>query len=197
MKTNYVTRDNFGMCARRQARGGAMSMRVDAFGVRDRLKSPSSAVHVAAFVVTALLLSACNKAPVEPPALMMKPAQNATVPTTAGASDTSVPAAGSVLTPAIAAKADPAAERSNSAMSRAQDSSAMPMPGQNNDHSSPLTPAKRASGPVAQPGFKVQAQGLSYLTHRDPVGGHGGPKIRPACPRSRSLARPPDRARSG
>jgi hypothetical protein len=28
---------------------------------------------------------------------------------------------------------------------------------------------------VAQPGFEVQAQGLSYLTHCDPGGGHGGP----------------------
>src|SRR5574337_1033873 len=31
-------------------------------------------------------------------------------------------------------------------------------------------------------GFKVQAQGLSYLARRDPVGGHSGPKNRPACP---------------
>ncbi len=35
---------------------------------------------------------------------------------------------------------------------------------------------------VAQAGFKVQAPGLSYLAHRDPVGGHGWPKNRPACP---------------
>ena len=42
---------------------------------------------------------------------------------------------------------------------------------------------------VTQAGFKVQAQGLSYLAHRDPGGRHGGPKNRPACLRSRSLAR--------
>ena len=96
---------------------------------------------MAAFVVTALVLSACSKRPPEPSTPMMKPVQNATVPTTVGASDPSVPDAGSVLTPAVAPKADPAAGRSNSAMSRAQESSAMPMPGQNNDHSAPLTPA--------------------------------------------------------
>jgi hypothetical protein len=28
---------------------------------------------------------------------------------------------------------------------------------------------------VARPGFEVQALGLSYLTHRDPGGGHDGP----------------------
>jgi hypothetical protein len=42
---------------------------------------------------------------------------------------------------------------------------------------------------VAQVGFKVQAKGLSNLAHRDPGSGHGGPKNRPACQRSRSPAR--------
>jgi hypothetical protein len=32
-------------------------------------------------------------------------------------------------------------------------------------------------------------KGLTYLSHRDPGGGHGRPKNRPACPWSRSLAR--------
>ncbi|WP_444813510.1 hypothetical protein [Variovorax gracilis] len=50
---------------------------------------------------------------------------------------------------------------------------------------------------VAQVGFEVQAQDLSYLSHRDPGGRHGRPKNRPACPRSRSLARARDRPRSG
>jgi len=111
------------------------------------LMSVSSATRAAALIATALVLSACGKAPPESSAPRKEPVQNAAAPTTAGASDASVPDAGSVLTPAIATKADPAAGRSNSAMSRAQETSAMPMPGQSNDHSAPLAPAKRASGP--------------------------------------------------
>jgi hypothetical protein len=37
--------------------------------------------------------------------------------------------------------------RSNNTMSATQESTAMPMPGQNNDHSAPLGPARRASAP--------------------------------------------------
>lgn len=110
-------------------------------------KSPSPAVQAAALIVTVLVLSACNKAPSQPPTPVIEPAQNPTVPATAGVMDTSVPDASSVLTPAIPASADPAAGRSNSVMSRTQESGAMPLPGQNNDHSAQLTPAKPASSP--------------------------------------------------
>jgi len=109
-------------------------------------KSASSVIHGAALIVTALVLIACSKVPSEPPAPTTKPPTSETAPAPAGGRDTSVPDAASVLSPAGAAKADPAAERSNSAMSRAQESSAMPVPGQNNDHSAPLGPAKSASG---------------------------------------------------
>lgn len=124
-----------------------MSVRRDAFGAPAPSKSASSAFPVAALVVTMLALGACGRAAVEPPASMEKPVQNDTAPAAAGVTDTSVPSAGSVLTPAIPAKADPAAGRSNNSMSRTQESSAMPLPGQNNDHSAPLTPAPRASAP--------------------------------------------------
>ena len=119
---------------------------IGSYGARDKVKSLASTVYMAAFVVTVLALSACNKTPSEPP-LPPKPVQNATAPTTPGNADTSVPAAGSVLTPAIGANAASAAERTNGAMSPAQESDAMPMPGQNNDHSAPVGPAKRASSP--------------------------------------------------
>jgi hypothetical protein len=57
-----------------------------------------------------------------------------------------VPPADSVVGPVTEApKADAAPGRSNSTMTRAQESSAMPMAGQNNDHSAPLTSEKRAS----------------------------------------------------
>lgn len=103
--------------------------------------------HLGAVVVAAILLSACSKTPTLPPAPLTTPVQGATAPTTTGAADKSVPEASSVLPPAVATKVDPAAGRTNSAMSREQESSTMPIPGQNNDHSAPLTPAKRASGP--------------------------------------------------
>ena len=64
------------------------------------------------------------------------------------AANPSVPAAASVLSPANETpKADATAGRANTTMTRNQESSAMPMVGQNNDHSAPAAPAKRASSP--------------------------------------------------
>lgn len=69
------------------------------------------------------------------------------------ATNTSVPPADAVMAPASAKPAEPAAAgRTNTTMSRAQESSAMPLPGQNNDHSAPLStakPAPRANGTPA------------------------------------------------
>ncbi len=104
------------------------------------------ALQGVAIVVLALALGACSKAPAEPSAAMATPAQAGSAPDTAVGSNTSVPDAASVLKPGDATKADPAAGRSNGAMTRAQESGAMPLPGQNNDHSAPLPPARRASG---------------------------------------------------
>jgi hypothetical protein len=50
-----------------------------------------------------------------------------------------------VLASAPAAKIDPAAGRSNTEMSRTQESTAMPLPGQNNDHSAAITLPKQAA----------------------------------------------------
>ena len=70
------------------------------------------------------------------------------------AGSTSVPAAETAVAPSALKPADTASSgRTNSEMSRAQESSAMPMPGQVNDHSAPLVtdkppaPARRASSP--------------------------------------------------
>ena len=98
-------------------------------------------------IIAGLALSSCSKSPAVPPLPKVATERVEPRPTTGVASDVSVPTAESVLTPANAVKVDPAAGRSNNAMSRAQESSAMPMPGQNNDHSAPLPAAKRASGP--------------------------------------------------
>jgi len=95
----------------------------------------------------ALALVACDKTPTQPPAPKVESAQIESGASTGPAGDTSVPSADSVLSPANATKADPTLGRSNKAMSAAQESTAMPMPGQNNDHSAPLGPAKGASTP--------------------------------------------------
>ena len=62
------------------------------------------------------------------------------------AASTSVPDAATALGTTNESRVNPVAGRSNKTMSRAEESTAMPMPGQNNDHSAPLPPAKRASG---------------------------------------------------
>ncbi len=92
-------------------------------------------------------LGACDKpAPVPPtPTVSAVPVGSGAAP--GNAVDTSVPPADSVVTPAAAAHPNAAAGRTNSSMTGAQESNAMPLPGQNNDHSAPLAPAKRASAP--------------------------------------------------
>ena len=113
--------------------------------------SPSKLVSVAgqlgALIAASLALGACSKTPTEPPTPVMQPVQEAPASRAPDATDPSVPAAASVVAPAVQAKPAPDGGRTNSSMSSAQESSRMPMPGQNNDHSAPLGPAKPASGP--------------------------------------------------
>jgi hypothetical protein len=100
-----------------------------------------------ALLLTAVAMSVCGKQQAAPPASMTTVPRVDSPPAPAGGPDTSVPDASSVLTPSAGTKADPTAGRTNGAMTRSQESSAMPMPGQNNDHSAPVGPAKRASSP--------------------------------------------------
>ena len=110
-----------------------------------------AASRLLACIALALLVSACSKRDPEnnTPATPATPAQfPATAPANARSTDASVPPADSVAMPAgNAPRADATAGRAHTAMTRREESSAMPMPGQNNDHSAPLAPAKRASGP--------------------------------------------------
>jgi len=105
-----------------------------------------SSIDIGMLCLSALLLGGCNKAPSDPPVPTVTPARVETGPAAGSVANTSVPPADSVITPANENKVDPAAGRSNRSMSRSQESSAMPMPGQNNDHSAPLS-AKGASSP--------------------------------------------------
>jgi hypothetical protein len=108
------------------------------------MRKPFIAIAAAAL----LLLAGCKPAPPDPLPEPIVPVHTPAGAAPAAEPDTSVPSATSVFAPvADAAPADAAAGRSNKAMSLAQESGAMPVPGQNNDHSAALAPARRASGP--------------------------------------------------
>ena len=98
--------------------------------------------------LAALCLSACDKkrADAPTPQVLSDAALPAKAPGLPG--DTSVPAAAAVLTPAEGrANTVPDTMRTNKTMTRAEESAAMPMAGQANDHSAPLAADKRASAP--------------------------------------------------
>lgn len=89
------------------------------------------------------LLSACDKTPSKPP----MPSLSMPLPSASGApagvpTDPSLPSASSVFPPGSAAKADPTLGPGDGTRKPAQESETKPMPGQNNDHSAPLGPAK-------------------------------------------------------
>jgi hypothetical protein len=111
------------------------------------MRAPSHAAPgaLAALLLATMALGACDR---RPPAV--EAAVSASQPATAGGRDASVPDAASALPPGGAGSGGAAAERANGALTRAQESSAMPLPGQNNDHSAPAvaaSAARRASGP--------------------------------------------------
>ena len=101
------------------------------------------------FAVLALCACKQSPAPLPSPATSALPSSlpaGAEVPARSG-TDASVPAATSVMTPATQASGpDAASGRSNKAMTKTEESTAMPLPGQANDHSAPTPPARRASG---------------------------------------------------
>jgi hypothetical protein len=95
---------------------------------------------------TILLLSACDKNAADPP--LPRAEVFPVAPSTPG--DTSVPSASSVMTPAepTPPKDSPPATRSDQPLTKAQESAAMPLGGQANDHSAPK-PAEAASAASA------------------------------------------------
>ena len=103
---------------------------------------------LAALCLSTMLLGACDKGRPTPPMPTVEPVKAEAVGTQPAVTTPSVPAADSVLAPGNnTPKPDPTAGRTNTRMTRAEESSAMPMPGQNNDHSAPVSPARRASSP--------------------------------------------------
>ena len=117
-----------------------------------RLATPGTGsiarLEVAAFALCAcaLLLSACEKTPTKPPTPVMdRPALtgSSTVPTPV--EHQSVPSAETALSPANATNPVVPPMRTDGNRIPAQASTGAMMPGQNNDHSAPLAPAKPAS----------------------------------------------------
>jgi len=95
-----------------------------------------------------LWLGACDKTPTTP----ATPVINNAVPTESAAtagpvSDPSLPSAESVFSPASSINADPTPGRPDGTRNPAQEAMGTPIPGQNNDHSAPAAPARRASSP--------------------------------------------------
>ncbi len=101
-----------------------------------------------ALAFSALLLTACEKNrpdTVAPRADAGKPDVSQPASTLP---DSSVLPAGSVLaSPTAVPKKDVPGTRSNATLTRAEETSGMPLPGQAGDHSANLAPAKKASGP--------------------------------------------------
>lgn len=93
----------------------------------------------------AATLTACERASKPTPT----PVVEAPAVTPTASTDNSVPSAGSVFpSPNDTPKADTTAGRTNTTMTPRQESVAMPMAGQNNDHSAPVAPAKPGSAPA-------------------------------------------------
>jgi hypothetical protein len=104
-------------------------------------------VTLAVLGLSALFLSSCDKRPSTPSTPVMGQATG-TGSMQLQAGNTSVPPAETVMAPeGETPKTAATANRSNKSMTRAEESGAMPMAGQNNDHSAPLTPPKGASSP--------------------------------------------------
>lgn len=97
----------------------------------------------AAGLVMLSLWGCARQEPVPPP-----PAASPAATAAMSERDPSVPDASTVFAPAAAASvATAAAGRANQTLTPKEESVAMPMPGQNNDHSAPVAPARRASAP--------------------------------------------------
>lgn len=104
------------------------------------MQTPWSAIALCACVVG---LSACDKTTPAPP----QPVVDLPAPTDSGASAgavavTPVPPAESVFPPGTPTRADPALAKTDGTRKPPQESTGTLMPGQNNDHSAPLSPAR-------------------------------------------------------
>lgn len=105
-------------------------------------------MNLATLAVAMLLLAACDKPVPMPTAPQADLAKTNATNNPSPLPDTSVPSADSVLAPAATAmKKEAPGTRANATLTRAEQSSTMPVAGQANDHSAPLPAGKGASAP--------------------------------------------------
>lgn len=100
-----------------------------------------------ALCAAALLMTACGRNKSDPPMPYVAPVTVDVGMAPATGSVSSVPSAASVLTSATGTAQAASAARSNEKLTRAEESTAMPIAGQNNDHSAPVAAGKSASSP--------------------------------------------------
>ena len=110
--------------------------------------------------LSALLLTACERDRLVQPLPRVEPVQIGTTSTLPAGSGTSVPTAASVFPPAAQSPSPAAASvRTNKTMTRSEEATAMPMPGQNNDHSAPVRCSPARQRPMkycaAAPGSQI------------------------------------------
>lgn len=104
------------------------------------MKTPFAVIALCAAVMS---LSACDKTAPTPP----KPTMDNPAPTGSGVppppvADPSLPPAESVFPPGSDAKSDPALGETDGTRKPKEESEEKLLPGQNNDHSAPLSPPK-------------------------------------------------------
>ena len=103
------------------------------------MNTPLTLIALSACVV---LLGACDKTTPAPPTQMLsQPVAAESAATARSEANTSVPSAAAVLLPANDAQADPALGTTDGTRKPKQESDEKLLPGQNNDHSAPLSPA--------------------------------------------------------
>ena len=103
------------------------------------MRTPTTLIALGACV---MFLGACDKTPAPLPTPMVTQPAPTESGTTAGAALAAVPSAESVFPPTNGGGADPASGKTDGTRKPAKESETMPMPGQNNDHSAPLSPAR-------------------------------------------------------
>lgn len=104
------------------------------------MNKPFALIALCAGVV---FLGACDKTtPAPPKPIINQPGLNESGATTGSVANPPVPSAESVLMPGNAATADPALGETDGTRKPKQESDVKLLPGQNNDHSAPLSPAK-------------------------------------------------------
>jgi hypothetical protein len=139
-RTDPPRRLPYGALWREARAAGTPGTRIAPHPLENRMSTPIALIALGACVI---LLGACDKTPPPLPA----PITGLSAPADTGAAAATVtlpvvPSAASVFPPTGSPSADPAAGNTDGTRKPAKESDTLPMPGQNNDHSAPLSPTR-------------------------------------------------------